>query len=430
MKRYLLTTLLTLVTVLFAATSWAQHGWPADFWAWRQQLILLSGLLLMAIMAAAMVLATRAPWLENRLAGLDKVYRIHRRLGIASGLLLAAHWLLKLSPPLAKTLGLAAPMLRHGARHGGGFSLVGLAHGIGSWSAYAVLALVLLSLLRLLPYGFWRKLHTLFAPLFLLGAFHGAILLPGAFWLTPVGALYALTMLAGGLAALWVVAGRLGHGRRHAGTIVSVQTPQPGVVEVCCQMDGDWPGHRAGQFARVTFDAAEGAHPFSIANGDNPERQLRFLIKALGDYTGRLADTLAPGMAVTMEGPYGRFLPAPAARPQAWVAGGIGITPFMAWLDSFAGHGRVLDQVDFYYCVPSAEQALQLPRLQAQCQAAGVRLHLLESRHGARLRADMLPEVDDVWFCGPQAMGQTLADDLARRPGRKPRFHAEMFAMR
>ncbi|WP_338621101.1 ferric reductase-like transmembrane domain-containing protein [Paludibacterium sp. THUN1379] len=427
MKKYPLTLLLALTTLLFGWASLAQSGIPATVWAWRNQLVLLSGIQLMAVMSAAMLLATRAGWLESRLGGLDQMYRLHKRLGISSGVLLAAHWLIKLSPPLLLALG-AEPLMRHG--HHAGFSLIGLAREVGSWSAYAMLALVALALLRLVPYGVFRKLHTLFAPLFLLGAFHGAILLPRSFWPTPIGILFALMMLAGSVAAGLVLAGRIGKSRLHRGQVVSV-TPLPGeLLEVVCQMDAGWPGHRAGQFARVTFDAAEGAHPFTIANGDNAARQLRFIIKRLGDYTGKLANILQSGHPVQIEGPYGRFLPASKPQRQAWVAGGIGVTPFLAWLDNFARQGRKLDQVDFYYCVQAEPHAVQLAQLRAQCQATGVRLHLLASERGDRLQADMLPVVDSVWFCGPTAFGSALAEGLARRRGKKPSFHAEAFSMR
>ncbi|TDR82971.1 ferredoxin reductase family protein [Paludibacterium purpuratum] len=428
MQKHPLTLLLALSTVLFAWASYAQYGWPADYWQWRQQLILLSGVQLMTVMGAAMLLATRSPWLESLLGGLDKMYRLHKRLGIASGVLLATHWLIKLSPPLFIALGVE-PMLRHGGHHGG-FSLAGLAREIGSWSAYLMLALVLLALLRRLPYGIFRKLHTLFAPLFLLGAFHGAVLMPAAFWPTPIGALFALTILAGTLAAIWVLTGRLGRARRHAGLVQSVVTLPGGMVEVSCQMGQDWPGHRAGQFARVTFDAAEGAHPFSIACGENSQGHLRFIIKGLGDYTGRLAETLRTGMPVTVEGPYGRFLPGRPEQSQAWVAAGIGVTPFLAWLETFAQRGGMLDRVDFYYCVPAAEQAVHLAELRRQCAATGARLHLIDSAHGERLQPAMLPAVEAVWFCGPAAMGTALAEGLIHRDGRKPRFHAEAFVMR
>ena len=50
---------------------------------WRTLLVQYSGLLGMGVMSAAMLLAVRPAWLEHRLHGLDKMYRLHKWLGIA-----------------------------------------------------------------------------------------------------------------------------------------------------------------------------------------------------------------------------------------------------------------------------------------------------------------------------------------------------------
>ena len=73
---------------LYAAASLWQNGLPANYWQWRHELVLLSGVQLMAVMSAAMLLATRPRWLEPLLGGLDRLYALHKRLGIAAGLLL------------------------------------------------------------------------------------------------------------------------------------------------------------------------------------------------------------------------------------------------------------------------------------------------------------------------------------------------------
>ncbi|OWY37341.1 reductase [Xenophilus sp. AP218F] len=425
MLRRPVTSLLLVFAVLYAAASVWHSGVPDSYWGWRYEWMMGSGVLLMAAMSAAVVLAARPVWLEQRLRGLDKLYGLHKRLGIAAAALLAIHWLVKLSPKLVLALGLAERRARHG---GGRDALASLAKDMGEWAAWAVLALVALALLRMVPYRFWRKTHKLFAPFYLMGAFHTVVLAPGDMWLQPAGWLLAPLMAAGVGCAVYSMLGRIGRPRRFAGEVARA-TPLPGrQLEVICRMGRRWPGHAAGQFALVCFDEAEGAHPFTIASADQGDGELRFIIKSLGDYTATLADSLRPGQAVTVEGPYGCFDLRRGGQRQAWVAGGIGVTPFLAWLQSREPEEGY--DIDFYYCVRSAGEAARLDEVRQACQRHGIRLHLIAGDTGAQLEASMLPQVEDVWFCGPQGLGAALRRGLAARGALAPRLHQEAFSMR
>ena len=60
--------------------------WPAqsNYFALRTVWIQYSGVLAIGAMSVAMMLATRPAWLEPSLNGLDKIYRLHKWLGIAA----------------------------------------------------------------------------------------------------------------------------------------------------------------------------------------------------------------------------------------------------------------------------------------------------------------------------------------------------------
>ncbi|EWS65188.1 hypothetical protein Y695_01563 [Hydrogenophaga sp. T4] len=66
-------------------TVWAELP---HFFAWRSVLMQGSGVLAIGVMSAAMVLAVRPVVFEPWLGGLDKMYRLHKWLGI-SGLVLS-----------------------------------------------------------------------------------------------------------------------------------------------------------------------------------------------------------------------------------------------------------------------------------------------------------------------------------------------------
>lgn len=430
MNKRPLTLMLAITALLYCSISYLENGWPADYWAWRRLLVVLTGLQLMTAMSAAMLLAVRPRWLEQALGGLDRLYALHKRLGIAAGLLLGAHWLIELSPKLVVTMGWVAPRMKRA--RGAPDPLVSLAREMGEWAAWCMLGLVILALLRAVPYGFWRKLHKLFGPLYLMGAFHGLMLFPKTLWTTPPGWLLGVLLALGPACALWSLCGLIGKTRRVGGTVSRV-TPLPGQqLEIVCRVDSNWPGHIAGQFALVSFNSKEGAHPFTIASANrrHPDHaELRFIVKALGDYTSTLAGSLKAGDRIAVEGPYGCFDFRRGGRRQAWVAGGIGITPFLAWLEA-RQRGLPDSEIDLYYCVRNASQAAGIEELATACARSKVRLHLIESDSGALMDAIRLPEVDDVWFCGPRGLGEALRRGLAARKGAMPAFHHEAFALR
>src|SRR3546814_10612587 len=65
----------------------------SGFFAIRSAAVQYSGALAIACMSVAMMLAIRPRWPEHGLGGLDKMYRLHKWLGIAALVTAIAHWL-------------------------------------------------------------------------------------------------------------------------------------------------------------------------------------------------------------------------------------------------------------------------------------------------------------------------------------------------
>src|SRR5690606_39071489 len=149
-----------------------------------------------------------------------------------------------------------------------------------------------------------------------------------------------------------------------------------------------------------------GAHPFTIASADRGDRTVTFAIKALGDYTRGLAHRLRAGQPVQVEGPYGRFDFTRGDRhaQQIWIAGGIGITPFLAWLESLRDHPEQAVSAELHYCIRDREADPFVSRLEALCAAVpNVRLYVHALRQGGELSAEVLAAHTDatraeIWF--------------------------------
>ena len=431
------------VGVLALAWGWSVQQMPASLahplWIARQEAMYLSGLLSIGLMSLAMYLATRPLWLEGAFGGMDRIYRAHKWAGILGGSFAILHWLVEMSDDILKsTIGRAGRVPKEEAAGLLG-SMRGLAEDMGEWGFYLLLALLAITLWRRFPYRSWRFLHRAMPVIYLVLAFHSVLLAPRDYWTQPVGWVLAGLIVAGVHGATRALRGTIGQARRVRGEILAVVQPAPDIVAVSCRVPAGWMGHQPGQFALVTFDPAEGAHPFTIASADHGDQTIEFRIKALGDHTRQLPVLLRPGQQVDIEGPYGRFELGRINRRvrQFWVAGGIGVTPFLAWLKALQGHPDEAPEADLHYCTRDRDSDPFVTELRVMCaDLPGVRLHVHGSAQGElldanRLLADSGPgETAEIWFCGPGGLADSLRRGIAGIGRKRLSFHQEAFVMR
>lgn len=294
-----------------------------DIWVVRKQAILLTGVASFALMSLIMLLAVRPVWLEKPLDGLDRMYRLHKWAGILAIVLGLLHYLLELAGPwLAGIVGKPVK----GPRVETFLDVFrGSAKELGEWSAWILGGMLLITLWQRFPYHLWRYVHKALALVYLVLAFHSVVLAPASYWSQPAGWLVAACALLGSACALLSLSGRIGRARRHAGVVTAVERHGESLLEVTCRLQGDW-SHRAGQFAFLTCDRLEGAHPFTIASADRGCGEVRFSIKALGDYTRRLGQ--------------------PGGRRQGRGGGAIRLLRLPPWPGRAAGLGRRRDRRD------------------------------------------------------------------------------------
>lgn len=176
-------------------------------------------------------------------------------------------------------------------------------------------------------------------------------------------------------------------------------------------------------------------HPLSVA-GTQPDGSVRLTVRALGRDTRRLYAGLRAGLPATLSGPHGMFDHTLGGARQIWIAGGIGIAPFLGWVSQPGPDG--LPRADLFYCTSTADNVPFLPELTAAAQRhPALRLHLVHSRDQGRLTvrkiqaaAGPLTPDTHVFLCGPTAMVENLSIDLRRHGVSRHRLHAEHFALR
>lgn len=425
---------LWLLPVLAALIWWAGYAGDANgVWPWRHEMLLLTGLLGLGYMALTLLLALRLPRLEVWCGGLDRMLRLHRHSAMAATLALTSHWLLVEAPKWAVTAGwLTRPARRGagggaGAGAGNGLSLHALGNTLGEWSFYLLIALVVVSLLSLVSYGRFRVIHRLAPLIYLAGWVHGLCLLPQVGLLTPVGLGISLLGGAGAVAAVYSLLGLTGQRDCHQGRIVALRTLADSTREFTLQLETPLSHYRPGQFAFFEFDAKEGPHPFTLVRVSPDKRQLVIAVRALGDHTRQLVEAARVDGPVTVTGPYGAFVCPPRQGQSLWLGAGIGITPFVAWLEGLVARGERGEGITLIQCAPDLAGAVYHQRLAELCQRTGVRYRLHLDKDAGRLDLAGLAQgkPGDVWFCGPEGMADALTRLL---PG--GRLHRELFRFR
>lgn len=373
-------------------------------------------------MAIAQLLATRASWLEPVFGPLDRIYILHKWLGVGALAGAVAHDLID-----ADIRGL-----------GPGTGLADLAETLGEISFYGLIALVILSIATFVPYALWRWTHRVIGAFFVLAAAHFAFILKPFPLSDPLG-LYILAFCAiGTVSYVYTQLPPALFARRRAYRVSGVERTG-GCLSVSLEPTaGRGIRHRPGQFAFVSFGApaAGEAHPFTLSRAPDDTGALRVTLRALGDDTAALASQVTPGVAADVEGPFGRFERPARARREVWIAGGVGVTPFVAWAQAL-GAGSASTPVDMFYAVRSRDGAPHLAELEAiAAEQPHFRLHVIESSAGDRLSAARIQETvgavasAHVAFCGPEALRESVRKGLiaAGLPAR--RFHFEAFEIR
>ncbi|MDR2112780.1 MAG: ferric reductase-like transmembrane domain-containing protein [Candidatus Accumulibacter sp.] len=437
-------TLWGLLLALTAAWLLANTFYPRPFtyFALCDALTQYTGIIAVAAMSVSLLLASRPGWLEPRLGGLDKMYRLHKWLGITGLCAAVTHWCWDLGTKMMLAWGKLTgpeqekPSVDSSPIESWLYAQRELAEDVGEWAFYVAVILIALALVKRFPYHRFIRTHKWLALLFIVFAWHGLVLMKFSYWTQPIGWLIAILLGSGVFAALWILLGKTGEKHKTRGKVASLtHYPEAKTLELEIEPEPGWPGHEAGQFAFVTLRAGEGAHPYTIASAwTSASRRLSFVIKALGDHTHAIREDLRAGEPVTVEGPYGCFTFGGTQKRQIWIGAGIGITPFIARMKHLAQTPGTRD-IDLFHptrvCPPEAFE-----KLHADARSAGVRLHVILSSRDGRLTGEKIrAAVPDwqkasIWFCGPSALADALKTDFIAHGLKADAFHQELFEMR
>lgn len=376
----------------------------------------------MASWAVSLVLASRIRPVERAFGGLEHLYLAHRRIGELLVVLVVTHVSFLTLYAGGKALRLFLPS-------------TGWATFSGVIALVLLIVLVTITLINRVGYSTFLLVQRLLGLAFAIVGYHAFTVRGGTAASSPVLLPYLQSITAVGLASLGyrLLGDRLGIGR-HRYHVDDVRHLDDQVVEIVLSPVGRAMDFKAGQFVYATFLQAgipRESHPFTIASA--PSDQLRIVVKHLGDLTERLK-RLRPGAEVRLEGPFGSFQPVDdPVHAQTWIAGGIGITPFLSWARDLSDS----TSADLYYCTPSAEQAYLIDELY-EIADRHPRFRVIPIRKDSLGHLDVAdftavnPDVADghVFICGPQLMIENIRTGFEALGVDSSRIHSENFDFR
>lgn len=177
-------------------------------------------------------------------------------------------------------------------------------------------------------------------------------------------------------------------------------------------------------------ESHEQFHPFSITSTPR-DRDLKVVFKEVGDYTHAMR-SLETGTPARVEGPYGTFSYLNLRNPrQVWIAGGIGITPFLSM-------ARSLDdpryQIDLYYSMKRISNAYLLTELlEISRRHPNFTVTPYPEDEAGFLTVDAIARTTrdvttrEVMICGPPAMIDALRSQLYAKGVPRTHVHFEKF---
>ena len=362
------------------------------------------------LFALNFILATRWHWMERLFGGASRVYALHAFAGKTALTFVVLHTGTLLVQALPNW-SLFATYVLPGRDW---------AYTLGMVGTLGLFILVAMTIWIKMAYRSWLKVHKLMVIPFLGGTLH-AILLQGDWYMI-------LTLAIGTYA--WFDGVVLQPRRGIRAQVQSVRTLGD-VRELIFSSTTPFPA-APGKFVLLRLGSQR--HPFSISGSDDRGR-FRLSVKMSGPFTRSLAD-VDVGISVKLHGPYGHFGKDILSEmgPQLWIAGGIGITPFLSALQALS-KARPDQQVHLIWSVRDSEQAMyraEIEALMAPMSQGRFTIHD-SGKHGRLTAAAALagsPTAGHVFLCGPGAMTSDLEAQFHSAGLRREQIVIERFEFR
>ena len=188
--------------------------------------------------------------------------------------------------------------------------------------------------------------------------------------------------------------------------------------------------YNPGSFVQLTLDLVTASdiwpdsRTFSIAS--YKKGVMIFIIKNVGGYTNRIFDELNEGDKCTIKYPFGDLYNKNSVNEKhLFLAGGVGITPYLGLIEYFESIGKI-DRVSLFYSVKHFEELLHYDKLNV---ILGSNLEIFITRetdihfHNRRIGIDDISKVADIdtniYICGSKSFNSEFKSLLQEKGYKK-----------
>jgi predicted ferric reductase len=388
----------------------------------------LAALYAIILMAIGLLMTARSTLVEGIYGGLDKSFRLHRRLGEVALALIVVH-LVALIPDTRQLITLVVPFTASWWKT------------VGSIAVWIFAVIGCLAFVRRIPYQTWVSIHKWMGVPFLLAVVHSFAATSDILGYEPLRTWMLLWAVVGGAAWIYRTFIYNAVGPRFDYVVEHVADRGNATFDLVLRPTTTRMNYEPGKFAFISVKGSpalpDEQHPFSISSSP-VRRELRFSYKALGDYTTALRN-VASGSKVEVYGPFGQFTLHQLGefRRLVWIAGGIGITPFLSML-AFESTNDDFRKIWLFYAVKNDEDAVYDAEILQQVSSADSYIDYVKwvSSERGTLSADAILQhtgpIDDyaIMICGPPAMARALKKQFVDRGFHESRVMYEDFSFR
>ncbi len=383
-----------------------------------------ASLIAMPLFSISFFLSGRYRFLEDFFGGMNKVYVAHHITGGIAFILLMLHPLFLAVTRAMISWKTAAEFFLPSPDWGLNFGIISLA---------VLMLLMVFTYFIKLKYYIWHFTHKFMGVAFGFGILH-VLLIDSDVSVSPSLKWYLLILAMIGLI---VYSQRTLFGsslvKRFTFTVIAVEQVHPEVWNIRLRDTSEKFNYLPGQFVFVKFygqDISDEIHPFTISSSPE-DADLTLTVKKIGDFTAELGK-IRPGNTAKIEGPFGRFFDT-EAKNQIWIAGGIGVTPFLSKARSLKNLNYA---VDFYYLVKKQSDAVYLDEILAiAALEPNFRVCLYDTSVEKRITGEIIAQMSgslekkDIYICGPPPMMASLRQQFNKLGVQNSRIHTEEFQL-